>query len=483
MDIIMKTGYKIMICTACIGDDFLRKEVKETGKQNQCEYCGKSAIVIPIEDLAKYVELAFQTHYRQTDDSPDDFEQAIYRDPENTDYWERDGELIVDVIKKEVGVSEEVAEEIRSILYDKNYDRYIAEIPDEELPFDKDSHYEKDISLSLEDHHKWANFEQTIKYEARFLNRKALDQMSDLFDKIDQVRTKSGKPIIVDAGPDTELSYLYRARVFQSDDKLISAIKNPDKELGSPPSNFATAGRMNAKGISVFYGATDQSLALAEVRPPVGSQVVVAQFDITRPLKLLDLTALSDLKDIEGSIFDLDYTKQLGRVDFLADLNNIISKAILPDDQDFDYLPTQAVADFLANECKVSIDGIIYKSAQTQESGSNVVLFHKSARCYRHHDDSDIKADYYCGYEDEPKYYGIKEIIKSVRKDESDPIFGVDHNTTEDKREKTLRIRLENIEVFHINAVQVERNLIPVKYNQDDEDSHNSIARHFGLGI
>ena len=43
---------------------------------------------------------------------------------------------------------------------------------------------------------------------------------------------------------------------------------------------------MNAKGISTFYGATNEDIALAEVRPPVGSQVAIARFDIIRPLLL-----------------------------------------------------------------------------------------------------------------------------------------------------------------------------------------------------
>jgi len=50
---------------------------------------------------------------------------------------------------------------------------------------------------------------------------------------------------------------------------------------------------MNARGVSVFYGAIDPRVALAEVRPPVGSRVAVARFEIIRPLRLLDLNALA----------------------------------------------------------------------------------------------------------------------------------------------------------------------------------------------
>lgn len=64
-----------------------------------------------------------------------------------------------------------------------------------------------------------------------------------------------------------------RARVFQSEDKLEMAMCRPDLQLGSPPALVAAAGRMNARGISVFYGANDPKAAIAEVRPPVEARL------------------------------------------------------------------------------------------------------------------------------------------------------------------------------------------------------------------
>ena len=57
---------------------------------------------------------------------------------------------------------------------------------------------------------------------------------------------------------------------------------------------------MNARGISVFYGAVDIKTALSEVRPPVGSRVAVAQFEIIRPIKLLDVRVLEEVS-VAGS--------------------------------------------------------------------------------------------------------------------------------------------------------------------------------------
>jgi RES domain len=45
----------------------------------------------------------------------------------------------------------------------------------------------------------------------------------------------------------------------------------------------------------------------------------------------------------------------------------------------YDYLPTQAIAEYLATKVKPSFDGIIFKSPQTGGEGRNVVLFNHSS--------------------------------------------------------------------------------------------------------
>jgi len=183
---------------------------------------------------------------------------------------------------------------------------------------------------------------------------------------------------VVDAGPGKALSALYRARVFQANEKLEEALARPDRHLGSPPSVQAAAGRMNARGISVFYGASAPEVALAEVRPPVGSQVAVARFEIIRPIRLLDLTAFDTVR-MRGSIFDPGYAGRLERASFLRSLSQRMTRPVMPDDEAFDYLATQAVADFLATSLAGNIDGIIFPSAQVTGEALNVVLFHKAA--------------------------------------------------------------------------------------------------------
>ena len=65
---------------------------------------------------------------------------------------------------------------------------------------------------------------------------------------------------------------------------------------------------------------------------------------------------------------------------FLRSLSGRITRPAMPDDDPFEYLATQAIADFLATEASVPIDGIIFPSVQAAGDVLNVVLFHKAAR-------------------------------------------------------------------------------------------------------
>jgi hypothetical protein len=365
------------MCFACGGEQYLSSEIRAKGKRAKCSYCGKTRRSYSVGELAERIEIAFEQHYVRTSDQPNDFQSMLLRDRESSYEWDRDGEPVTDAIMNAADIPQETAEDIQKILQDKHDDFERAQIG-EETEFAEDSHYEEKGASDEFWQEEWRSFENTLKTEARFFSRTAAKHLSSIFDGIDELLTRDGHPLVVDAGPGTDFHTLYRARVFQSDDKLEAALCRPDTQLGSPPPLLAAAGRMNARGISVFYGANDQKTAIAEVRPPVGSQVAVAQFEIIRELRLLDLTALSDVR-VTGSIFDFGLAGRMERAVFLRSLSRRITRPVMPDDEPFEYLATQAVADFLATESSVPIDGIIFPSVQAAGDVLNVVLFHKAA--------------------------------------------------------------------------------------------------------
>ena len=279
------------------------------------------------------------------------------------------------------------------------------------------------------------------------------------FSQLDRHATRRGRKVIVDAGSDEKLASLYRARVFQSLDKLEESLKRPDVHLGVPLSKLATAGRMNARGIGVFYGATHADVAIAETHPPVGSHVVVGRFDIVRPLRLLDVEALQAIL-VKGSIFDPTHLERLKKASFLAHLSGQIVLPVISDDEPFEYLVTQAIADYLANLRDPQLDGLLYRSVQQGGSKSNVVPFHKSARVKPLDipPGTDISAHAMSRDDDGPyPDFWVFEVVPPPRGNDDPsmdfpflPLTDEDREIRSDRRQPTLVIDVDTITVHHI---------------------------------
>lgn len=142
------------------------------------------------------------------------------------------------------------------------------------------------------------------------------------------------------------------------------ASSGTDRHLASGDYPPARAGRMNAAGTSVFYGAREAQTCISEVRAPVGSHIVIGRFEIIRPVRLLDSDVLTRVV-VDGSPFDPEYGTRLSRAAFLRHLVGEISRPVMPRDEEFEYLPTQAVAQYLAECASPRLDGVIFRSSQT----------------------------------------------------------------------------------------------------------------------
>ena len=165
---------------------------------------------------------------------------------------------------------------------------------------------------------------------------------------------------ILEVGPGHEVEIIFRARKAQSDLEVLKIAGSPAEELGPPPPKNAVAGRMNPAGISVFYGALSEDTAVAEARPSIGGVVIVGKFRPVKRLRLLDLSRIGT--GATGSIFAHDYGARAARISFLQDFHRLIARPIELHDEMLEYIPTQAVAEYVANV--LPLDGILYASAQ-----------------------------------------------------------------------------------------------------------------------
>ena len=156
---------------------------------------------------------------------------------------------------------------------------------------------------------------------------------------------------------------------------------------------------------------------------------------------------------------------------FLPSLSRRITQPVMPDDEAFDYLPTQAIADFLATESKSPIDGIVFPSVQATDAGQNVVLFHKAARV-EVIEGAKIEATISGQAHDEgfePEYAMIEQVPRKL----VPPLPKVTFSSTwlnPDSPEPALRIDINSIKVHVVHGVKfctTEHNV--VRYRQGRE--------------
>ena len=126
--------------------------------------------------------------------------------------------------------------------------------------------------------------------------------------------------------------------------------------LGLRLERLRKAGRMNSAGIQVFYGAYELETCLSELRPNVGDVVFAAKFELTRSLCVLDLSGFhKPLRRLD--LFAKDQVQLRAQWQFMVQFEREITQPISPNDEYLDYIPPQAVAEYLVNNHAVEVDG------------------------------------------------------------------------------------------------------------------------------
>lgn len=358
------------ICLTCVGEPFLRRLVSMGAvKDYSCEYCDGDGPSVEISLISRKCSDVISTFFEVSS-----LTMAVVhfnRDPA--------GESLADLVEHLTLMSGKAVDDVVEELTHQWYDHDSGQ----EL-YGEDPYFvpRRDIASALAA--AWMDMENSLRTEARYLNPKVNKFLEQVFRGLSDHVAAGGSSLFTDAGPDTPIPELYRARVFQSEKGLETALQHPEATLGAAPAGLSSGGRMNAVGQPAFYGALDEQTAIAEIRPPVGSWAAVARFRITRPLKLLNLLLLMRAPlTLSSSFFDPATVSAAQRFTFLRELAKRMSMPVMPENQDHNYLITQVVADYLAMLPGVHIDGIIYPSAQHagcgDKDGVNVVLFHKAA--------------------------------------------------------------------------------------------------------
>jgi len=344
------------VCAEHLTEPALKAVVRDGACETACSYCEASArrpIAIPVDELLEHIAESLESEYTDADTLPRDEGEVLFEVPLLTaevlenEAFEADEELLGDVLKA---------------FGDRGWCRRNWE----RLP------PERRLLLG------WTDFCATVR-QRRFL---FLREETDPYDS-DYVSPRQmldelehGLPALVVTWPPGRR--LVRARVHPAAVAVGDALS-----LGPPPAENATANRMSADGVVMFYAADDEVTAVVETEAqanPHHDTTTAGVFVSQSLLRLVDLTRLPDVP----SIFDEARRAQRPFVRFIASFAHDISRSVPARGAAGMYAPTQIVTehirDYVRDELGDSIDGIVYASSRVIGSRC-VVLFIDSHRC------------------------------------------------------------------------------------------------------
>jgi hypothetical protein len=348
------------VCAACIEDERLKEEMQAGGEPHLCVLCGKQGPALSIRQLAERLLPVIEEHFQQG----------------GTSFTgEQEGDDLSYVVQLILGHSLDCEDCLVQALVDIS-----TPGPREDLPLVmSDANYVEKPADLTEHYQRWESISRSLKHQRRFFNEDARQFFEWLFEDVDVLNgpgsgaiSSAPEPVVrtLDSG-----TLLFRARAFDTPEDLSKFLKNPKLELGAPPRRLASAGRMSPDGVPVFYGALDSETSIAELRPSIGGRVVVARFEVTKPIRCLDFVRLDRAywgpKQI--SYFQDDATVQFGRRAFLRRVHRLISAPVLPKAES-EYLITQTLAEYLAHVRVPNFGALAFRSVQ-RKKGTNVVLF------------------------------------------------------------------------------------------------------------
>ncbi|MAL16849.1 MAG: hypothetical protein CL670_07325 [Balneola sp.] len=351
------------VCESCIEDEFLSKVVGEKATSEYCSYCDnriEGAMVAALADVMPSIAGAMFNYFGEPGEAglPRDSGAWVMED-RITDTYEA-------LLTLGLSVDEELMDDICNSFTN---DAWVPAVDGSWLG----EHEHEVLSYS------WSNFTESAKHISRyFIFQKKQEKDNDVTYRPTytpkQVLNRIGE-IIVELSLWKELpanTTFYRVRKKEGDYDLSKFT-----DIGPPPRNLATAGRMNPAGISYGYFSNNETTAILEMNDTTPSTYVVGKFELREPMIVVDLTDLPPLP----SIFENDKSSKLNALIFLKSFVEAISTPVTKDGREhIDYVPSQIVSEFFAQVLLIDddkkIDATIYPSS-IDKGHTNLVIFPK----------------------------------------------------------------------------------------------------------
>lgn len=343
------------VCFNCFEDDALKDFVMRNASAERCDYCrtpSQNSIAAPVD---KVLELIAESLLAEWDDPVN---EVLWDGREGG--WQGVGVLDTSDLFHTVSITDQPS--LQNDIIQAFGGRQWCQKNPYELPGDEK------YMLS------WRMFIDAIAHKRRYFFA-CIPSQFDLNLGIEwnpEVTLRQVAHVVKEAGLVTTLTEgvrIYRSRVHSEGVSFETVT-----DLGPPPVDQASAGRMNAAGIPMFYGATTTATALAEATlHRTGHCATVGTWETTKPLKIIDLTKIPEIP----SLFDSERRYLRSGLRFLHSFADDISHPIDLDGREhIEYSPTQVLAEYFRWESSIlgPLHGVQYRS-QRDEAGSNLVLF------------------------------------------------------------------------------------------------------------
>ncbi len=354
------------ICRKCVGDRFLKDRLRLEGAIGSCRFCRSRTNCVSVKTLAEWVGRILDEHFRESPSSSSD-------EDDDFSYCRQEGHHLDSIVDEMIKPKQE--DVVTAVLHE------LAALSHSKIKYGRQAHYNRKANyvktkVSIHDVvQEWVQFQHELEHRSRFFSARAKGFLDGLMRDVDSLCAGGllETPVIHMLSKSVKL---YRARPVDPTNTVWQILKAPQQELGPPPPGQARAGRMNAQGISVFYGAFDRETCVAEVRPSIGSRVVSAEFRLRKPVRILDFGLLEKCYHKHPlSYFQPDFKERATYRRLLTHLHSIIRQPVLPGCER-EYIATQALAEYLATIGPPPVDGVSFSSVQRKGNGGhNIVLF------------------------------------------------------------------------------------------------------------
>ena len=151
------------ICSHCVGEAFLTREIKAKGERGKCSYCGKAAKCYSVA-VCRQIEMVFSQHYTRTSDQ----------------CWERDGEEVIYAIMNAAGIPNRPPGTFPEIL-DEKFSDFDAAAMGEETEFSLNPFTREKGVNSSRWQDEWDEFNTHLRRKLAFFSRSGAELLASVF--------------------------------------------------------------------------------------------------------------------------------------------------------------------------------------------------------------------------------------------------------------------------------------------------------------